>query len=287
MAARCAPLPYLRLITFDRAYYGITPSAAGNGPRYIVLKATRPYVIVPEKRVWALFGSDKHEKLAKLGLTYNVLSEQKLSDAQLKGIADLLEEDEWRQGLYILTDYKTSGSYKTCQWLGIKVEKWEEPITKNGEPVLLKSGPNKGKPKMKKHSRVVKDPKKAQKRELDLQINRYRMLYESHGFPIHKMRAFVTPRDGGLYIAKQRGLDRSMLFVPIPRLDDNYVMHYYAELKAEVDPVVATATDRACDYVRPCNAWENWDGRRCREYCEVSSYCVEMCEEYREKWPGD
>jgi hypothetical protein len=53
MKERCATLPYLRLVGYDREWKGVTPSAAGNGARYLYLKATVDYAINPYDRVWA------------------------------------------------------------------------------------------------------------------------------------------------------------------------------------------------------------------------------------------
>ena len=61
MKSRCATRPFLRLIGFDRKWNGISPSSAGNGPRNIFLKATTDYVIDPNDRVWAAFGTSTHE----------------------------------------------------------------------------------------------------------------------------------------------------------------------------------------------------------------------------------
>ena len=94
MEQRCATLPYLRLVSFDREFRGVSPSSAGNGPRLIYLKATTDYAIAPSSRVWAALGTSTHEKLGIHRFTHNVLSEEKLSDNQMQGIADVLEEDE-------------------------------------------------------------------------------------------------------------------------------------------------------------------------------------------------
>lgn len=278
---RCAPLPYLRKISFDRQFTGVSPSMAGNGPRLQYLKAIIPYVIVPDDRAFAVLGTTIHGRLAEEGMVYNVLSEETMSDEQAKGTPDLLERDEHGKGGYILTDYKSSGSYKVCKWLGIYVKKTDVPILKDGVEVRLKSGKNKGKVKTKVHREVIEDPAKIDKLDLELQVNRYRIFFEKNGFPIIKMRAFCTPRDGGTHIAKSRGLLSNTRFVPVSRYDDNFVMFYYAKLSKEIDEFFRS------HYARLCNAWESWEGRRCAFYCEVKNECKEMCIKHNEKWPGD
>lgn len=278
---RCAPLPYLRKISFDRQFTGVSPSMAGNGPRLQGLKATIPYVIVPDDRAFAVLGTTIHGRLAEEGMVYNVLSEETMSDEQAKGTPDLLERDEHAKGGYILTDYKSSGSFKVCKWAGIYVKKTDVPILKDGVEVRLKSGKNKGKVKTKVHREVIEDPVKIDKLDLELQVNRYRIFFEKNGFPINKMRAFCVPRDGGTHIAKSRGLLSNTRFVPVSRYEDSFVLNYYAKLSKEIDEFFRS------HYARLCDAWENWEGRRCAFYCEVKNECKEMCIKHNEKWPGD
>ena len=97
MGQRCATIPFLELISYDRKWEGVTPSAAGNGPRYLYLKATTDYVIDPNSRVFAVLGTSVHGKLSIYKYTRDVLSEEKLSDDKMKGIADCLEYDETRK----------------------------------------------------------------------------------------------------------------------------------------------------------------------------------------------
>ena len=95
MPERCATIPFLTLIGYDRKWQGVSPSSAGNGPRMLYLKATVDYIVDPKNRTHALFGTAIHEMLAKSGFTKDALSEEKLSDEQMKGMADCLEVDEW------------------------------------------------------------------------------------------------------------------------------------------------------------------------------------------------
>ena len=94
MGERCATIPYLKAVSFDREFRGVSPSMAGNGVRLIYLKAITDYVIDPLKRTWSILGTAVHGKLSAMRYATNVLSEEKLSDDQMKGTADLLEIDE-------------------------------------------------------------------------------------------------------------------------------------------------------------------------------------------------
>ena len=270
LRSRCATLPYLNLIAFDREYKGISPSMAGTGPMQIYLRATVDYTIDPYERVWAAFGTSTHGKLSIHSYTRNVLSEEPLSDEEMKGIPDCLETEEGTDDEYIISDYKNFGSYKVAKCLGISIIKTDKPILdEEGNPVLLKSGKNKGAVKTKQETEVIIDPNNAELDAEKLQINRYRIFFEYYGFGISDMRLQVMVRDGGTYIAKSRGIDKNMYIIPIPFLDDKEVLSYYYNLNYEVKQAFE-------GNYRKCNAWESWDNRRCNGYCEVSDQCKQL-----------
>jgi len=267
MGERCATVPYLKDVAFDREFKGVSPSSAGNGARYIYLKAITDYAIDPYDRTWVEIGTAVHRKLSALKLVTNVLSEEKLSDEQMEGIADLLEIDESNPRYHILTDYKCTGSYKITKYLGIT--QTQEPIlNEDGTPVLLKSGKNKGKPKTISVSKT--DPEKADLKNETYQINRYRCFLENSGFPISKMRIQAIPRDGATYIAKSRGITENLYIIPIKRLNDVDVLYFYAELQHLVSKAFETK------WAPRCTPEENWEGRRCENFCEISDACKEM-----------
>jgi len=266
MPERCATLAYLRVIGYDREWKGVSPSNAGTGPRQLYLKATTDYAINPDSRTFAALGTAVHEKLSIHRYTNNIFAEEKLSDDDMAGIADVLELDENKPGYYILTDYKTWGSYKVGKALGLT--KKDIPLIENGEPVLLKSGKNKGKPKTRAEITLI--PSKADVRETELQLNRYRIFFEKAGFPVSKIIVQAIVRDGGTYIAKNRGLDKNLYLVHIPIIPDQKVLDFYIQLRTEVDNAFETGI------VRTCDNWESWDKRRCKDYCEVYDACEEM-----------
>lgn len=267
MGQRCATLPFLRAISFDREWRGVSPSAAGNGPRLLYLRATVDYTINPQDRVWAILGTGTHDRLAMERYTGNVLTEEPLSDDEMKGVADVLEEDEDMPGHYVLSDYKVWGSFKIAKALGIYQE--EVPIVDGqGNNVLLKTGKNKGQPKTEKVVRV--DPDRGDLANEELQLNRYRIFFERLGFPISKIQVQAIPRDGNTYIAQSRGIDQCIYVIPVKRLPDETVLNFYRQLQAEIDEAFATG------WIRRCNDQESWEGRRCKDYCEVSGPCAQM-----------
>lgn len=281
MAARCATVPFLRKISFDRKFTGISPSAAGNGPRYIWLKATTDYCTSPNERVFAVLGTTVHNRLGDKGIIVDVLSEESLSDEQMKGIADILEDDEMIDGKYILSDYKTSGSFAVAKWLGLTIKKTDEPVLDDkGEPIRYKSGKRKGEVKTKQKKEMVYVNPEAGKRPVTLQLNRYRIFYERAGFPVSKLQVMAIPRDGNTFIAKNRGIDKNMYIIPITRMPDHEVLDYYEKLQHEVNMAFEE------EYARLCEPWEHWSGNRCNGYCEVAEECQDICLEFKEKWPG-
>ena len=272
MASRCATVPFLRLIGYDREWRGVSPSSAGNGPRYLYLKATRDYIIDPNDRVWAALGTGTHGKLSIHKYTGNVLSEEPLSDEAMKGIADVLEQDEQGNG-YILTDYKTFASFKLARALGITITHKEVAIIdEHGEPVYIKSGPNKGKAKTTKESTLTQKPDAADMESEIFQLNRYRIFFESAGFPISRMQIQAIPRDGGTVVARNRGIMRNLYMIPVPRVSDGVILCYYTMLSKEVNEAFKTG------YARLCYHGESWGGRRCKGFCEVAEHCKEMGE---------
>jgi uncharacterized protein YukJ len=262
-------MPYLRNACKDRKWKAVTPSQAFNGPRFIYLKEMVEYAEDPHDKAFAILGTGSHDKLSVHRLVRGFVSEQGFDDGLIKGIPDILEPDESNVGFYILYDYKTSGSFKVALALGLT--QVQVPIIDDyGHPVLLKTGKNKGMPKTKQGWKV--DLEKGLKDILDwsYQMNRYRILVESEGFPISRMVVQCIPRDGNTYIAKNRGVDKNVILVDIPRLDDQMILDHYANLQAEINE--AFATGRA----RICNSKESWDGRKCKGYCPVHKECKRM-----------
>jgi len=280
MGERCATRPFLRLVGYDRKWAGVSPSSAGNGPRMLYLKAMCEYVIDPNDRVWAALGTSTHDKLAMHKYASNVLTETPLSDGDMHGIADVLEEDETKPGYFILSDYKTWGSFKVAKAKGITSETVEETVMdEDGKPVILKSGPNKGRPKTRQNKIIKTDPTKIDLKGEELQLNRYRIFFESYRFPISRMQIQVVSRDGGTFVAQNRGIDRNLYIIPIRRLLNADVIGFYRKLADEVDQAFATG------YTRKCNDWESWERRRCDGgYCEVVEQCKEMSAKAGEKW---
>ena len=286
---RCCPIPILRRASWDRTYRGVTWSQAGNDARLIWLKAIEDYAVLPDDRMFSILGIDTHARASQEELIDDVLAEQRVKDRERgqSGILDLLERDEYPVlpgEWYILYDYKTSGSFQLAKWTGRKVLKEDRPVMdeKTGEPYRYKSGKRKGEIKYKQHKSIVIDTKFAYEnlRGVMFQLNRYRIEIEKRGFPVSKMIVFSIPRDGGLWIAKARGIMHRSEQVEIPRLEDQKVIDFYDDLQFRVDQAFDAA------WAAVCGSWQCWDGDRCANYCEVREPCQDLCMELDEQWPG-
>lgn len=267
MGARCAPLPYLHFAAEDWRFKRVSPSMAGNGPRYIYLKETVDYAEKPEDMAFASAGIHTHDRLAQEKLTKAVLAEERLTHEEMTGIMDEMEEDEDAPGFHVITDYKTWGSYMVAKALGI-VSVDVPLLDDNGNQLYYVRGKNKGKPKMTQEHTM--DPSRSDMPGTEYQLNRYRIMCESYGFPISKMRVFALPRDAGTWIAEKRGITQRTYIIPVRKLPDEKVMDYYFELGQEIERAFETG------YARRCASWENWDGIRCERYCPVKEACDKM-----------
>lgn len=264
---RCLPLPTLHAILWEREWTG-TPSTTQliNGTRLEYLKLTCDYGIDPKDRAFALLGTWHHGRLQAIAKKLNVLSEEKL-EGEVTGIFDLLEPDEQTKGeAYILTDYKTSGSFKVAQWLGLVGHKVPDPsgavYQRNGD------GYQKGDPKM--VTEWTPDPSKADLWSEELQLNNYRLMVEALGFPVSRMRLQVTVRDGGTFVAENRGIMEKMYMIPVKRLEDEHIETYFALKKQTLQAYLSLK-----EIPLPCSARESWAGRRCAGYCDVAEFCSE------------
>jgi hypothetical protein len=111
---------------------------------------------------------------------------------------------------------------------------------------------------------------KGEARETELQLNRYRLFLEDAGMPVDRMQIECIVRDGGTWMATDRGVDRSMYLIPVRPLQDGDVRDYF-ERKG-------TALVSAVSFKQtppPCTPEETWKGRRCLDFCDVWNFCDE------------
>jgi hypothetical protein len=268
MNRRCATMPYLELIAEDRKWRGVTPSMAGTGPRQIYLKDTCRYSVIVDQQAFMALGTTTHGRLSLRQYTENVLSEESFKDEEGEGTPDCLEQDEFRTGYHILSDYKTWGSYKVAKALGM-THIVVPLLDHKGKPVMYVRGKKKGSQKYTKKFTI--DPRSADVYSEALQTNRYRIMIEESGFPISRIQLQAIVRDGGTWLAEdKRGLRNNIYMIDIPLLQNEVVLKYYKKLSDEVEKA------RQTGYVRRCSSWETWRGLRCELFCDVYYDCELM-----------
>ncbi len=259
MGDRCASRSYLQLVRSDRPWKG-KPSTTQliSGTMQSFLKITKDYAVSPDDRAFMIHGSKGHKRLEMVDDDYSILEERfNDEDSDITGIADTLEEEN---GYIILSDTKTSGSYKVAKALGFVVI--DEPIP--GE--FFKSGKRKGEQKTRKV--LVRDETKIDRRDWELQLNKYRIEFEKRGFKPAELRIQCIVRDGNTFIARSRGVFRNVYYFKIPILPDDEVNEYFERKRSALATAVANGF-----WKQTCTAQENWDGLKCEKYCEVAEFC--------------
>ena len=257
MNRRCAVLPYLRMVAEERPWTG-KPSTTQliRGTMGAFLQLTTDYAISPDDRAFMVHGTRAHGVLEKYGA--DSLLEQKLDgpDTPETGIFDLLEVEN---GKSTLVDYKTSGSYKVAAAIGMVVLDEE-----TGE--VYKSGPRKGEPKTRKM--LTQSDAAIDRRDWELQLNKYRIELEKRGHKIDSMAVQCIVRDGNTWIARSRGVIRNLYYFNVAKMPDVDVLAYFKRKREALAKALKQGFWRD-----PCNDHENWSGLRCTRYCEVAEHC--------------
>lgn len=226
-----------------------------QGTLQAFLKLTKEYAVSPDQRAFMVHGTKAHANLEGAEDEYSLL-EESFQDSEITGIADVLESEN---GKNVLVDYKTAGSFKVAKALGFYVEDEE-----TGE--VYKSGKRKGEPKTRKVLR--RDSSKIDRRDWELQLNKYRIEFEKKGLKVDSIKIQALVRDGGTYIAKSRGVFRNIYYFNIDRIPDAEILAYF-----EAKRVALLAALQQGYWNDICTAEENWDGLKCQKYCEVAEFC--------------
>lgn len=185
---RCLSLPTLHELSFSREWKGkASTTQLLNPTRMEYLKLTQEYAITPMKRAYALLGTQHHHRLEVIAKRIAELeSEKKVEDLTNTGTLDLLEPDS--NGNWILTDYKTWGSYAVL---------------------------------------MILDKDSYERYNASLQLNDYRLKVETLGFPVSQMRWQITVRDGNTWIAKKRNIEDEIMLIDGDWIDDDVVTDFF------------------------------------------------------------
>lgn len=241
LGKRCLTRSTLKVIGgTERSWDGVPHvTSLLNGTMLEYLRITEDYAIDPTSRAFALLGSMHHKLLEDAQEPSESISysEVFLNNGWVQGTCDLVEMED---GVFTLTDFKTWGSGKLNRAVLQTAAGWR-PVEKELYPEIL-------------------------------QINMYRVLLEQTGHEIERMQVQVTVRDHSIQVSQRRGIDKPMFLIPMPMLQDDVVLGYFKE-KARKLSVALDGTVPP----DPCNDSENWFGRRCSSYCDVSDYCEYGC----------
>ncbi len=237
------------------------------------LRLTTDFDTSPDSRAFMITGTKGHAALESFDDECSILEESFSDDLDHTSIADLLTQED---GFTILSDYKVSGSFKVAKALGFEI--FDEPT---GE-IYKKDTKYHKKGEDKTRKVVRRNPDAIDRFEWTLQLNDYRIKFERKGFKVDKMKIQCVVRDGNTYIARSRGVFRNIYYFDIERLDDQFVLDYFANKKK----ALLTAL-RQGFWNDVCSSRENWDGLKCASYCDGANHCTMGKYLKREKTKGD
>jgi hypothetical protein len=285
------PMSYVRAVCNERVWSGrphVTALLTGAREQY--LKHVSKYTLDLDGMAMAVAGTTLHANLEKHG----DYVELPLALDEVQGTMDLLEE--LPNGDLRIVDYKLVGSFKLKKWLGIG-SKLVPALDDFGNQIYLKSGPNKGKPKMVKEKSV--NPENADRFDYTMQTNMYRVLIESllnnpgfikdfpeyekfQGKKISEIRIFFVLRDGSI----AHDFSHNTSFEKVEVLPDEKVQAFISERSAAITAAIEGweesksanpgmhPADRAKEFCPPmCSDRETWEGRKCEKYCPVFEAC--------------
>ena len=108
-----------------------------------------------------------------------------------------------------------------------------------------------------------------------LQLNMYRIMtqklypeYELH--PTQPVWLFGIARDGGTWMAKNRGVTSNTFLLPAPLWPDDKVLDYFARKRTALLDAMGNK-----EVPSMCSDHETWNGRKCASYCPVAQACRE------------
>lgn len=256
-AGRCLSVRTLRAIADQREWTGV-PSTTQllKGTREAYLELTTDYPIDPQGALFRVHGSKAHAFLDRF-TGANELGEERLFDEVSSGQFDFYDNG-------VLFDTKTWGSYKVMKAQGL-----QQIEVATGE--VYKAGAKKGQPKTRKEWIEGGTPDLFNE---EIQLNDYRMKLEAAGFPVTKIVIEALTRDGGCYIAKNRGVQQNGILIPVRILPDEEVRTY---LQNKRDALLQAL--EAKELPIPCDSRESWEDRKCEKYCNVRETC-KACYEY-------
>lgn len=291
------PPKYLKMILDERVWNG-TPSVTtcNRCPREYIFRQLYPYAVDPEDFAFSTLGTMVHAVLEDDDTA--IFSEERMHikmETSLSGILDLAYV---HNGEIYLDDYKTWGSYAVAKHMGM-TKKTRPMVDMFGNPVLYlnsrKGKWEKGDPRTETY--YEPDPTKAEKHDVEMQLNMYRLMLEDllrRGVVtlegvigpkvVKHMKVFAIVRDGNTQVAKGRGVMSQTYAIPIDKLPDQEVLDYFSPRAKYItdymnDAEFSTHRQIMANPPRMGTPKETLDGYLCRVTCPVSYLC-KHCEEH-------
>lgn len=242
MGQRCAPKRYLEYASNKDHQnevgdkFSVTELIRGTREAY--LRRKMDYYETPDSSAFAVLGTKAHTALE---------TGERLEWQGITGKPDDIDDEDGGT----LVEYKTYGSYKMISVLGL-----EEVPTGEISP--------RGKVKKQWVKSGIADTE-----ELSLQLGMYQLMLSEKNIPIYHLKAHIVVRDGGLYIAKQRGIDNNTYYIEVPMLQQSEIETYFGFKKMALENAIK---DNSMPII--CSARECWDGNKCEKFCPVAEWCT-------------
>ena len=260
-AERCLSHRTLKAISLSVREWTGTPSVTQllSGTREEYLKLTNDYAIDPQRAIFGIFGTGCHAYLEQFLENEKMVVEKRLTDPTGTYTGQFDCYDGKRQILY---DVKTYGSYKTSQALG---------LVKHKELVLDENGETKKHANGKKVYRTYFESNGHRSiHDVAIQLNAYRLMLETAGFPVRKMIVEIFTRDSGTFSARDRGIFDNMQLLTIRKISNRWIQKYLLTKAKRLKDALANK-----QLPPPCRPVECWNGRKCKDFCAVWNLCDE------------
>lgn len=257
-AGRCLSKRTLIAMSQQREWTGIpstTQLLRGTREAYLTIK--KEFSVDPQSMMFAIHGTNVHEKLDEF-TPEGCMGEERLYDENSSGSFDFYDPEDGG----VLYDTKTYGSFQAAKVMGIT-----DKYIPDG---VYKSGDKKGQVKWKK----IRVQGRKKRFDLAVQLNDYRMKLESKGHIVGRLVCEILVKDGGLFVALNRGIDFTGKLIVVNKISDRWVNRYMA--KKSRDLINAINNDEMPPICKPRERW--YDGKKgvstkCQRFCNVAEFC--------------
>lgn len=253
------------------AKHSVTELLRGTRESYLIKKYN--YAVHPHRYLAAIEGTGLHllnettviDSLKKDGYDENenpgwakveTRFANDIATGQIDAYGYIFNDEE-----LVLCDYKLTSSFKVMKALGIaSVDVPTGDFYKTG----LKAGTEKTR-------KVLTSGHPKQCFEWILQQNFYRMLLEENGYPVDGMYIHAYVKDFGAGLSSSRGITKPSYTIKLGKVSNHWIRIWFKEKQRRLDYALETNT-----LPEKCSAKECWNGRKCRDFCDVAEICQKL-----------